>query len=187
MIYIFFFLIFHFQQIFFNLIVTGRTIIPNFLPRHRLDSGVLGTMGVGLGYAIAAAVVFTDNMKNPSSTRVVAIEGDSAFGFSGMEVEVACRYQLPITFIILNNNGIYKGVNELPKDKPIPPTVFVPDAHYEKVIEAFGGKGYYISKPEELKSTLKEALESKVPSLVNIVINPEGPIPRNVQQDTKKD
>ncbi|HQW52208.1 MAG TPA: thiamine pyrophosphate-binding protein, partial [Tepidiformaceae bacterium] len=65
----------------------GRTLMPNFLPRHRLDAGSFGTMGVGLGQAIAAAVVHPEK-------KVFCVEGDSAFGFSGMEVETAARYGL---------------------------------------------------------------------------------------------
>lgn len=138
-------------------------------------------MGVGLGYAIAASIVYNSEsgeVGKSSKIKVVAIEGDSAFGFSGMEVETACRYNLPIMFIILNNNGIYKGLSELPKNEPIPPTVFVPNAHYEKLIEAFGGKGYFITTPDQLNPILTEAFQSPVPTLVNIMINPEGPIPR---------
>ena len=89
-----------------NTMDIGRTVLPNFLPRHRLDAGSFGTMGVGLSFAIAAQAVHPDK-------RVVAVEGDSAFGFSGMEVEVACRYSMPITFIILNNNGISGGASTL--------------------------------------------------------------------------
>jgi len=79
-------------------------VIQNILPRSRLDAGTYGTMGVGLGFAIAAAMVHPDR-------RVVCVEGDSAFGFSGMELETACRYKLPIIFIIINNNGIYGGLD----------------------------------------------------------------------------
>ena len=68
-------------------------------PRKRLDSGTWGVMGIGMGYAIGAAVV--------SGKPVVAIEGDSAFGFSGMEVETICRYDLPVVIVVFNNGGIY--------------------------------------------------------------------------------
>jgi len=162
-----------------NTLDIGRLIIQNELPRSRLDSGVLGTMGVGNGYAIAAALV------NPNR-KVVTLQGDSAFGFSGMEIEVACRYNLPITFIILNNNGIYSGIEKLTDVNDIPSTAFLPDVHYEKIMEAFGGKGYYISKAEEVESVLKEAIECKMPALVNVVIDPKGPIPSNVAQHNQK-
>jgi thiamine pyrophosphate-dependent acetolactate synthase large subunit-like protein len=123
-------------------------------------------MGVGLAFAIAAQAV------NPGK-RVVAVEGDSAFGFSGMEVEVACRYAMPITFIILNNNGIGGGPSTLDPEK-VWPTAYVPNARYEKVIEAFGGDGYYVEDPAELRSTLEKALASNRPNVVNIMISAQS-------------
>lgn len=146
----------------------GRSVLPNSLPRHRLDAGSFGTMGVGLAFAIAAATVYPDR-------RIVAVEGDSAFGFSGMEVEVACRYQLPITFVVLNNNGIGGGVDTLDRSRPLPPSVYTPGAHYERVIEAFGGRGFFAESPAELEKTLDEALAENGPSLVNIAIHPRAP------------
>ncbi|MEE9282370.1 MAG: thiamine pyrophosphate-binding protein [Myxococcota bacterium] len=144
----------------------GRTVLPNYHARHRLDAATFGTMGVGLGQAIAAAAVHPDK-------KVVAVEGDSAFGFSGMEVEVACRYRLPITFIIIINNGIGGGPSELDPER-IPVSAYTPSAHYEKVIEAFGGRGWFITKPEELAPALKDALADPSPNIVNIMIDPRA-------------
>ena len=149
-----------------NTMDIGRTVLPNFEPRQRLDAGSFGTMGVGLGFALAAAVVHPDQ-------KVVAVEGDSAFGFSGMEVEVACRHRLPITFIVINNNGIGGGVAEI-KGDPIPPSVYTPGAAYERVIEAFGGKGYRVTTPDQLGPTLKEALGDPFPNLINVLIDPQA-------------
>ena len=149
-----------------NTMDIGRQVLPNYLPRHRLDAGSFGTMGVGLPYAIAAAVVHPDK-------RVVAIEGDSAFGFSGMEVEVACRYNLPIVFIVVNNNGISGGPSELDPNF-IPPSSLLPNAHYEKVIEAFGGLGFFCEKPDEIRPALEKAFESGKPCVVNIMIDPRS-------------
>ena len=75
------------------------------MARHRLDAGTFGTMGVGPGFAIAAAVYCRDH--DPTS-RVICVEGDSAFGFSGMEIETMTRHKLPIIIVIFNNNGIYR-------------------------------------------------------------------------------
>ena len=150
-----------------NTMDIGRTVLPNFEPRHRLDAGTFGTMGVGTGFALAAAVVHPDR-------KVVCIQGDSAFGFSGMEVEVACRYQIPITFIIINNNGIGGGISKIDLDRGIPPSILSIGAHYERIIEAFGGKGYCVSTPDELPSTLKKALEDPMPTIVNILIDPKA-------------
>jgi 2-hydroxyacyl-CoA lyase 1 len=141
----------------------GRTMMPNFFPRHRLDAGTFGTMGVGLGQAIAAAAVHPDK-------KVVCIEGDSAFGFSGMEVETAARYGMNITFIIINNNGIGGGPDTLDPAR-IPPSAYTPSAHYEKMAEIYGGKGFFVTQPDQLKSTLEEAMATEKPSIVNIMIS----------------
>jgi 2-hydroxyacyl-CoA lyase 1 len=144
----------------------GRTMLPNYLPRHRLDAGSFGTMGVGLGQAIAAAVVHPDK-------KVICVEGDSAWGFSAMEVETAARYGLNITFIIINNNGIGGGPTELDPAR-IPPSAYTPSAHYEKMAEIYGGKGFFVTRPEELEPALKEALATEKPSIVNIMIDPRS-------------
>lgn len=149
-----------------NTMDIGRSSLPNSLPRHRLDAGTFGTMGVGLGFAIAAAAVHPEK-------KVVAVEGDSAFGFSGMEVEVMCRYRLPITIVVINNNGIGGGVAELKGDR-IPPSVYLPNARYEKVMQAFGGRGWFVERPEELGSALREALADPGPTLVNVMIDPRA-------------
>jgi 2-hydroxyacyl-CoA lyase 1 len=149
-----------------NTMDIGRTVLPNVEARHRLDAGTFGTMGVGLGFAIAAAVAHPDK-------KVVAVEGDSAFGFSGMEVETACRYRLPITFIILNNNGIGGGVDEFDPDN-VPVSVYTPRARYEKLADAFGGRGFFVTTPAELGPALKEALADPRPTIVNVMLNPRA-------------
>jgi 2-hydroxyacyl-CoA lyase 1 len=148
-----------------NTMDISRTVLPNYEARQRLDAGSFGTMGVGAGFAIAAAAVHPDR-------KVLSVQGDSAFGFSAMEVEVACRYRLDITWVIVNNNGIGGGVEEL--TDPIPPSVYTPRAHYERVIEAFGGKGYYVESPAELERALKEAIAERGPSVINVIINPRA-------------
>ncbi len=149
-----------------NTMDIGRQVLPNFEPRHRLDAGSFGTMGVGLGFAIAAAAV------HPGK-KVVAVEGDSAFGFSGMEVETACRYALPITFIVINNNGIGGGLDEIDPAR-VPVSVYTPRARYDKIVEAFGGRGFFVTKPAELGPALKEALAEPRPTLVNVMIDPRA-------------
>ncbi len=142
----------------------GRTLMPNFFARHRLDAGSFGTMGVGLGQAIAAAVVHPDK-------KVFCIEGDSAFGFSGMEVETAARYGLNnIVFIIINNNGVGGGPDELDPAK-VPPSAYTPKAHYERMAEIYGGKGYFVTEPSELRPALEAATNSDKPSIINIMIS----------------
>ena len=148
-----------------NTLDFGRDIIDMKSPRKRLDCGTWGVMGIGMGYAIGAAVV--------SGQPVVAVEGDSAFGFSGMEIETVCRYQLPISIIVFNNGGIYRGddVNLGGGTDPAP-TVLTRNARYDKLIEAFGGTGYHVVNPQELGVALSAALGSGKPALINCVIDP---------------
>jgi len=140
-----------------------RSIVDMYKPRKRIDVGTWGIMGVGMGYCVAAAVV----TKQP----VIAIEGDSAFGFSGMEVETICRYNLPVCIVIMNNNGVYKGTDTDPNGRDPAPTVFVKGARYDKLIEAFGGVGVNATTPAELKKAMEDAIRSKKPTLINAVID----------------
>ncbi len=140
-----------------------RSIVDMYKPRKRIDVGTWGVMGVGMGYCVAAAVV----TKQP----VIAVEGDSAFGFSGMEVETICRYNLPVCIVIMNNNGVYKGTDVNPRGGDVAPTVFVKDARYEKLMEAFGGVGVYARTPAELRKAMEDALRLRKPTLINAVID----------------
>jgi len=146
----------------------SRSVLMHDQPRLRLDAGTFGTMGVGLGQAIAAQVVHPDK-------KVICVEGDSAFGFSGMEVETACRYRLPIVFVIINNNGIGGGFDELPDDPfQSPASAYTIQAGYQKMIEGFGGKGYLVRTPDELSASLKQALDDAMPSIINVLIDPHA-------------
>jgi oxalyl-CoA decarboxylase len=141
-----------------------RSIVDMYQPRRRLDVGTWGVMGIGMGFSIAAAVV--------SGEQVIAVEGDSAFGFSGMEVETICRYKLPVCVVILNNNGVYRGDEVNPTGGQDPsPLVFVKDARYEKLMEAFGGVGVHATTPDELRKALEEAVRSRRPTLINAIID----------------
>ena len=147
-----------------NTLDFARSIIDMYEPRKRFDSGTWGIMGIGMGYAIGAAVT--------SGLPVVAIEGDSAFGFSGMELETICRYNLPVVTIVFNNNGVYRGTDVNPTGGPdVAPTVFVKNARYDKMIEAFGGIGYNVTTPEEMTKALTESIASGKPTLINAVID----------------
>ena len=150
-----------------NTLDIARNVIDMRKPRKRLDSGTWGVMGIGMGYAIGAAVV--------SGQPVVAIEGDSAFGFSGMEIETVCRYHLPIVTVVFNNGGIYRGddVNRTGGADPAP-TILMKQARYEKLIEAFGGVGYNALDPHGLAKALTDALASGKPALINCAIDPKA-------------
>jgi oxalyl-CoA decarboxylase len=148
-----------------NTLDLGRNVIDMYEPRKRLDSGTWGVMGIGMGYAIGAAVT--------SGKPVVAIEGDSAFGFCGMEIETICRYELPIVAVVFNNGGIYRGddVNHSGGADPSP-TILMKSARYDKLIEAFGGTGHHVTDPQGLTHALTDALASGKPAIINCVIDP---------------
>jgi oxalyl-CoA decarboxylase len=147
-----------------NTLDFARSIVDMYQPRKRLDVGTWGIMGIGMGFAVAAAVV----TKHP----VIAIEGDSAFGFSGMEVETICRYNLPVCVVVFNNNGIYRGTDvNASGGADVAPTVFVKNARYEMMMQAFGGVGVVAHTPAELEKALSEAVASGKPTLINAIID----------------
>ena len=147
-----------------NTLDFARSIIDMYQPRKRLDVGTWGVMGIGMGSAIAAAV--------ETGMPVLAIEGDSAFGFSGIEIETICRYQLPICVVVFNNGGIYRGSEVNPTGgSDAATTVFVKEARYDKMMEAFGGNGLKANSPDELRMAVEEALRSGRPTLVNAIID----------------
>jgi oxalyl-CoA decarboxylase len=147
-----------------NTLDLARGVIDMHKPRKRIDVGTWGVMGIGMGYAIAATV--------ETGKPVLAVEGDSAFGFSGMEIETICRYQLPVCVVIFNNDGIYRGtdVNKAGSDPAT--TVFVKGARYDKIIEGFGGIGVNATSPDELRRAVNAAMDSGKPTLINAVIDP---------------
>lgn len=148
-----------------NTLDNGRNIIDMYQPRKRLDCGTWGVMGIGMGYAIGAAAT--------SGKPVVAIEGDSAFGFSGMEIETICRYQLPVTILVFNNGGVYRGddVNRHGDSDPAP-TSLMKEARYDKMMEAFGGQGFNAKTADDIKAALLKGLQSGKPTLINCEIDP---------------
>jgi len=147
-----------------NTLDLARGVIDMYKPRKRLDVGTWGVMGIGMGYSIAAAV--------ETGKPVLAIEGDSAFGFSGMEIETICRYQLPVCIVIFNNDGIYRGTDVNAGGSDPATTVFVKGARYDKIMEAFGGVGVQAETPDALKQAIDAALAAGKPTLINAVIDP---------------
>lgn len=147
-----------------NTLDFARSIIDMYKPRKRLDVGTWGVMGIGMGQAIAAAV--------ETGCPVLAVEGDSAFGFSGMEVETICRYNLPICIVVFNNGGIYRGTDVNPSGgDDVATTVFVRGSRYDKMMEAFGGLGFNVESPDELRRAVNEAMDAGKPALINAVID----------------
>lgn len=147
-----------------NALDFARSIVDMYKPRKRLDVGTWGVMGVGMGFCVAAAV--------ETGEQVIAVCGDSAFGFASSEVETICRYNLPVCIVVMNNNGVYKGTDMNPSGgADVAPTVFVKDARYEKLMEAFGGVGAYATTKAELRQAMDEAIKSRKPTLINAVID----------------
>ncbi len=144
-----------------NTLDDTRDTLEMTMPRHRIDCATWAIMGMGMGSAIGAAVA--------TGKSVVAIEGDSAFGFSGMDFSTICRFKLPVTVVIFNNGGIYNGigVNLSNNGDPAPTTLDV-NARYDKLGEAFGAKSYYVTTPEELSAALTEAIASKAPAMIDV-------------------
>ncbi|MDE6267900.1 MAG: oxalyl-CoA decarboxylase [Muribaculaceae bacterium] len=144
-----------------NTLDDTRDTVDMSLPRHRVDCATWSIMGMGIGSTIGAAVA--------TGKSVVAVEGDSAFGFSGMDFATICRYQLPCTVVIFNNGGIYNGVGENPSGGSAPaPTTLDIHARYDKMGDAFGAQTYYVTTPDELSKALTEAIASKKPCLIDV-------------------
>jgi 2-hydroxyacyl-CoA lyase 1 len=182
-----------------NAMDISRSIFTMEQPRTRLDAGTYATMGVGLGYAIAAYSAY--NFPEPeglagkpgSRKKIVAIEGDSAFGFSGMEVETMARYQMDVLIFIMNNSGVYRGdadsgdkweerrrntVAGSTKDgKGLSAWSLGYQTAYEKVAEMAGGVGIVARTPEELKKATEEGYNAKVPVIVNVIIDAQSDLP----------
>jgi thiamine pyrophosphate-dependent acetolactate synthase large subunit-like protein len=144
----------------------GLTMLPVFSAKACLNAGTYGTMGVGLGQAIAAAVVHPDRP-------VIHLSDDSAIGFSGMEMETLCRYNFPVKIVVLNNGGIGPGMPEIPNNPVMnmKPNTLIWGARYDRMMDAFGGKGFYVEEPKDLKGALEEATNFKGPALVNCLLS----------------
>ena len=144
----------------------GLTMLPVFSAKACLNAGTYGTMGLGLGQAIAAAIVHPDRP-------VIHLSGDSAIGFSGMEMETLVRYNFPVKIVVLNNGGIGPGMPEIPENPMfnMKPNSLIYGARYDRVMEAFGGKGFFVEDPKDIRGALDEAMNFRGPALVNIVLS----------------
>ncbi|MBD5324634.1 MAG: oxalyl-CoA decarboxylase [Bacteroides sp.] len=150
-----------------NTLDDTRDSVDMSLPRHRVDCASWSIMGMGMGSCVGAAVA--------TGKSVVAVEGDSAFGFSGMDFATICRYKLPVTVVIFNNGGIYNGIGVNPSggDAPAPTTLDI-NAQYNLIGEAFGAKGYRVSDAESLRAALTEAIASKAPALIDVQLSADS-------------
>ena len=144
----------------------GLTMLPVSNARSCLNAGTYGTMGVGLGHAIAACVVHPDRP-------IIHLSGDSAIGFSGMEMETLARYNMPAKIVVLNNGGIGPGMPEIPEDPMMnmKPNALIYGARYDKMMEDFGGMGAFVTDPKDIPAALEKAMAFDGPALVNIVLS----------------
>lgn len=170
-----------------NTMDISRSIFPLEYPRLRLDAGSYATMGVGLPYAIAAWEAYNGHNAQASSgpakrKKIVAIEGDSAFGFTGMEVETMARMGMDVLIFVINNGGIYFGDSNSREDwaarqqrtmdgQPgLRSWALGWEVKYEKLAEACGGLGFFVRTPEELEKATIAGYNAKVPVIVNVII-----------------
>ncbi|CCH42522.1 2-hydroxyacyl-CoA lyase 1 [Wickerhamomyces ciferrii] len=155
-----------------NTMDVARISFPQNYPRLRLDAGTNATMGVGLGYAIAAKAVHPNK-------HVVAIEGDSAFGFSGLEIETAVRAHLPIIIVVMNNSGLYKGIDTSKHSyddyKSLPSTALSKETRYDLLAQSLGARGILVKTSQEVHDAFSQALENSTKgetTILNVIISP---------------
>ena len=175
-----------------NTMDMSRSVFSVEQPRLRIDAGTYATMGVGLGYAIAAFCSYNlgrsscnqNGIKPTPGKKIVCIEGDSAFGFSMAEIETMARYRMDILIFVINNGGIYHGDSKTrdewiqlqakshdgAKEGGLRSTSLGWEVGYEKLAEMCGGKGYLVRTPEELEAASEEGFNAKVPVIVNVII-----------------
>lgn len=137
----------------------ARQTIPAFLPRHRLDSGPYGCMGVGIPFGIAA------KLAHPTK-QVVVLTGDGAFGLNGMELHTAARQELKITFIVSNNGGWTALEGQVGRDLGTP--------RYDQLAASLGLHAEHVERPEDLAPALSRAFAADRSSCVNVITDPQA-------------
>lgn len=140
-----------------------------------LDAGLYGCLGVGLPYANAAKFL------NPDK-RVCLIIGDGSVGFNFMEFETAIRKKLPIVVVISNDLGwgMIRHSQELRIGHAIEDGTFIGQVDYHKMVEALGGKGYFVENPKEIKPALEDAFASGQTACINVMTDPTTVSPGSV-------
>ncbi|KAK2739891.1 hypothetical protein FQN55_009064 [Onygenales sp. PD_40] len=175
-----------------NTMDISRSAFPLQHPRQRLDAGTYATMGVGLGYIVGAHAAYNIPHKQK---KIVALEGDSAFGFSAMEVETLARHRIPALIFVVNNSGIYHGDTQTeeewkalqhdtvtdqttststgPEKKGLRSTSLLYETRYEHLAAMCGGRGYFVRTEEELEKATREGfLEEERVTIVNLIVEP---------------
>jgi 2-hydroxyacyl-CoA lyase 1 len=191
-----------------NTMDISRSIFPLHHPRQRLDAGTHATMGVGMGYCIAAYAAYNlpphpshpaqpqqQQQQQQRRKKIVALEGDSALGFSAMEIETMQRQQMPILIFVLNNSGVYHGDTATAQDwellrrqtvstdgagldafgarRGLRSTSLWYETRYEKLAEMVGGRGFFVRTEHELAAAAREGFrEQEKVCVVNVVVEP---------------
>jgi acetolactate synthase-1/2/3 large subunit len=138
----------------------GRQAIPTFVPGHRLNSGALGTMGVGLPFGVGAKVAKPD-------TQVVVLHGDGSYGINAMEIDTAVRHKIPVVVVISNNGG---WTANAPWTRPLPkPGRNLGHTRYDRVAQELGAHGEFVEKPHDIRPALERAFASGKPAVVNVI------------------
>ena len=149
----------------------GR-VIDTYQPGCWLDPGPFGCLGTGPGYALAAKLAHPDR-------QVVLLLGDGAFGFSGMEYDTLARHGVNVVGV-MGNNGIW-GLEKHPMEFLYGYSVAAdlrPGTRYDQVVEALGGHGELVERPEDLRPALERSLSCGRPALVNVLTDPSVAYPR---------
>ena len=149
----------------------GR-VIDTYEPGTWMDPGPFGCLGSGPGYAIAAKLARPDK-------QVCLLMGDGAFGFAGMEFDTMVRHGIPVV-AVMGNNGIW-ALEKHPMEFLYGYSVAAdlqPECRYDQVVQALGGHGELVTRPDELKPALERAFASGKPALVNVLTDPTVVYPR---------
>jgi len=152
-----------------NIVASAAKVIHPAKPGHWLDPGRFGCLGVGIPFALAA------KLARPQS-KVLVINGDGAFGFNGMEFDTAVRHHLPIVSVIGNDAawGQIRGpqIHFLGEARAVATSLAL--TRYDLMVEALGGHGEFVTRPEQLRPALERAFACGQPACVNVVIDPKA-------------
>jgi len=150
----------------------GR-LIERSQPGLWIDPGPFGCLGSGPGYAMAAKLARPDR-------QVVLLSGDGAFGFSAMEFDTMVRHRIPVVCVV-GNNGIW-ALEKHPMQNMLGASVAADlgsRTRYDKVVEALGGYGELVDRPDEIRPAMERAFRSGVPACVNVICDPDAEYPRS--------
>lgn len=148
-----------------DITVFGATVLRVYEPGHWLDNGPLGCLGPGLPFAIAAKLARPDK-------QVLLLSGDGSFGLNGMEIDTAIRHKLPVVAVIGNDAawGMVKHEQEGHYGRTVGTELRL--ARYDRMVEALGGYGEFVERPQDIRPALERAFASGLPACVNVGVDP---------------